>query len=114
MALAEKAEELMDDFLDNRCFRTGLRTIARHHWRAAWQHLEMARRAEAARRTGCEDFDLADVVSASPYCELADGVAPRVAQNVINPDASRIVEAWPDLHETIRPTQLVLIGNAKG
>jgi hypothetical protein len=64
MALADKTEELMDNFLDNRRFRTGLRTFARHHRRAAWQHLEMARRADAARRTGCEDFDLADVVSA--------------------------------------------------
>jgi hypothetical protein len=64
MALAEKAEELMDQFLDNRRFRAGLRTFARHHRRAAWQQLEMARRAEAARRGNCEDFDLADVVSA--------------------------------------------------
>ena len=64
MALAAKAEELMDRFLDNRRFRTGLRTFARHHRRAAWQHLEMARRADAARRDGGEEFDVADVVSA--------------------------------------------------
>ena len=64
MALAEKAEGLMDQFLGNRRFRSGLRTFARHHRRAAWQHLEMARRAEAAQRCHCEDFDLADVVSA--------------------------------------------------
>ena len=63
MAIAEKAEELMNSFLDNRHVRTGLRTFARLHRRAAWQYLEMARRAEAARRTGCQDFDLADVAS---------------------------------------------------
>ncbi len=64
MDLAVKAEELMVQFLDNRRFRAGLRTFARHHRRAAWQHLEMARRSDAAREDGCDDFDLADVVSA--------------------------------------------------
>jgi hypothetical protein len=64
MALAEKAEGLMDQFTDNRRFRSGLRAFARHQRRLAWQHLEMALRAEAAWRTGCHDFDLADVVSA--------------------------------------------------
>jgi hypothetical protein len=64
MTLAEKAERLMENFLGTRRFRTGLRTFARHHRRAAWQQLEMARRAEAALRIGCDDFDLADVVPA--------------------------------------------------
>jgi hypothetical protein len=63
MALADKAEVLMERFLDNRRFRSGLRTFARHNRRAAWQHLEMARRAEAAVQTGCNDFDLAEAVS---------------------------------------------------
>ena len=62
MDMAHKAEMLMDCFLDNRRFRTGLRTFARHNRRAAWQHLEMARRAEAAMQTGCNDFDLTDAV----------------------------------------------------
>jgi hypothetical protein len=64
MALAVKAEELMNRMEDNRKFRTGLRTFARHHRQVAWQHLEMARRAEAARHGSHEEFDLADVVSA--------------------------------------------------
>jgi hypothetical protein len=65
MDLAEKAEALMEQFLDNCRFRTGLRTFARHHRRAAWQHLEMARRADAARWGGPDEFDLVDVVSAT-------------------------------------------------
>lgn len=65
MALAEKAESLMEQFLENRRFRSGLRSFARHHRRAAWQHLEMANRAESARRCGYADFDLTDVVSSS-------------------------------------------------
>jgi len=64
MALAEKAEGLMDNFLGNRRFRTGLRTLARHHRRASWQHLEKARRAEATLRMGCDGFDLTDLASA--------------------------------------------------
>jgi hypothetical protein len=66
MALAEKAEDLMEQFLIARRFRAGLRSFARHHRRAAWQHLEMARRAEAALHGGCEDFDLTDTVSTTP------------------------------------------------
>jgi hypothetical protein len=65
MALAEKAEGLMEQFLDNRRFRSGLRTSARHHRRAAWKHLEMVHRAESARRGGHLDFDLAQEMPAS-------------------------------------------------
>jgi hypothetical protein len=60
MALAEKAEGLMGQCLNSRRFRSGLRTFARHNRRAAWQYLEMAHRAEAAQRSGCEDFDMSD------------------------------------------------------
>jgi len=63
MAIADKADGLLRKFIDNRRFRTGLRTFARHHRRAAWQHLEMACRAEAARRADCEEFDLVDILS---------------------------------------------------
>jgi hypothetical protein len=63
MALAEKAERLMDNFLGTRRFRTGLRTFARRHRQAAWQHLAMACRVETNLRVGCDDFDLTDVAS---------------------------------------------------
>jgi len=64
MALADKVESLMEKFLDNRRFRTGLRTYARHHRRVAWQNLEMANRADAARKNGYDELDMADMVSA--------------------------------------------------
>jgi len=64
MALAEKVEGLMTEFVENRRFRTGLRTFARYHRRAAWQNLEMANRAEAARKNGYDELEMADVVSA--------------------------------------------------
>jgi hypothetical protein len=63
MALADKAETLLEQYIDDRRFRSGLRTFARHHRRAAWQHLEMAQRAEVARQAGLSEFDLTDVVS---------------------------------------------------
>jgi hypothetical protein len=64
MALADKVESLMEQFLDKRRFRTGLRTFARYHRRVAWQNLEMASRAEAAVKNGYDELDMADVVSA--------------------------------------------------
>jgi hypothetical protein len=42
MALAETAEGLTEQFLDNRRLRASLRTLARYHRRSAWQNLEMA------------------------------------------------------------------------
>lgn len=58
------------DSVDDRRFRLGLRTFARHRRRAAWQHLEMAHRAEAARQSGLSEFDLTDFVSTSKTAEF--------------------------------------------
>jgi hypothetical protein len=63
MALADRAEQLMDRFLDDRRSRTSLRNFARHNRRAAWQHLEMARRAEEMLHQCSDRFDLGDVVT---------------------------------------------------
>jgi hypothetical protein len=60
-ALAERAESLMNSFDGHRHFDTELRSFARYHRRAARADLEMAHRAEAAIRSGFDEFDLADV-----------------------------------------------------
>jgi hypothetical protein len=41
-------------------------------------------------------------------------VALRVAQNAVDPDLARVVEAWPDLPEAIRRAVLALVGSANG
>ena len=61
MAVATKAEGLNAEFLTDRHFRAGLRALARHHRRAAWRYLELARRADSAGR---DDFDPSDLASA--------------------------------------------------
>ena len=61
MAVAAKAEGLKAEFLTDRRFRAGLRALAQHHRRAAWRHLQLARRADSA---GCDDFDPSALASA--------------------------------------------------
>lgn len=62
MELAVKAEGMQNLFLENRRLRTELRSFARHHRRSAWEHLEMARRAEAASHSEDADFVLTDML----------------------------------------------------
>lgn len=64
MDLANKAENAMNLVYINHRFRTGLRTFARYHCKAASTHLEMAKRAHAALHSAYEEFDLTDVTSA--------------------------------------------------
>jgi hypothetical protein len=55
-----------------------------------------------------------NVLQDKSYGNSADGVAPGVAPNLVDPDLAQIVEAWPDLPETIRRAMLALVGSAKG